>query len=221
MARWSAGSTAVLGSAFFGESMFHRVRDCSKLALVHLVARLKAGGFTLLDTQFVTDHLRQFGAVEVPQESRRLLPQRSQEPRAFTPGRASTRRAPETILRVNWACAHPAGDPASAGDDFSMLELPHRISRAGIIGLARRRVGREEPLLRRCAVIHRRAQPVRAGKPQWRSANSARPVRGNRLRGLGRRLLGFWVRSAAALRQAPRSILMMSLPPLQSVSQTS
>jgi len=54
-----------LGRAFFGESMFHRVRDASKVALVHLVARLKAGHYRLLDTQFVTDHLRTFGAVEV------------------------------------------------------------------------------------------------------------------------------------------------------------
>jgi leucyl/phenylalanyl-tRNA---protein transferase len=55
-----------LGRAFFGESMFHRVRDASKVALVHLVARLRAGGFVLLDTQFVTDHLKSFGAIEVP-----------------------------------------------------------------------------------------------------------------------------------------------------------
>jgi leucyl/phenylalanyl-tRNA--protein transferase len=55
-----------LGRAFFGESMFHRERDASKVALVHLVARLKAGGFHLLDTQFVTDHLKTFGAIEVP-----------------------------------------------------------------------------------------------------------------------------------------------------------
>jgi len=55
-----------LGRAFFGESMFHRTRDASKIALVHLIARLKAGGYRLLDTQFVTDHLRTFGAVEVP-----------------------------------------------------------------------------------------------------------------------------------------------------------
>ena len=55
-----------LGRAFFGESMFHRARDASKIALVHLVARLKAGGYRLLDTQFVTEHLRTFGAVEVP-----------------------------------------------------------------------------------------------------------------------------------------------------------
>ena len=56
-----------LGRAFFGESMFHRARDASKVALVHLVARLRAGGFKLLDTQFVTEHLMTFGAVEVPQ----------------------------------------------------------------------------------------------------------------------------------------------------------
>jgi leucyl/phenylalanyl-tRNA---protein transferase len=54
-----------LGRAFFGESMFHRARDASKVALVHLVARLIAGGFTLLDTQYVTEHLRSLGAVEI------------------------------------------------------------------------------------------------------------------------------------------------------------
>jgi leucyl/phenylalanyl-tRNA--protein transferase len=46
--------------------MFHRVRDASKVALVHLVARLIAGGFELLDTQYVTEHLKTFGAVEIP-----------------------------------------------------------------------------------------------------------------------------------------------------------
>jgi leucyl/phenylalanyl-tRNA--protein transferase len=56
-----------LGRAFFGESMFHRVRDASKVALVHLVARLRAGGYCLLDTQFVTEHLKMFGAIEVSQ----------------------------------------------------------------------------------------------------------------------------------------------------------
>ena len=55
-----------LGRAFFGESMFHRARDASKIALAHLVARLKAGGYILLDTQYVTEHLKTFGAVEVP-----------------------------------------------------------------------------------------------------------------------------------------------------------
>jgi len=54
-----------LGAAFFGESMFARATDASKVALAHLVARLKTGGYKLLDTQFVTDHLKQFGAVEM------------------------------------------------------------------------------------------------------------------------------------------------------------
>ena len=56
-----------LGGAFFGESMFSRERDASKIALVHLVARLKRGGWRLLDAQFLTGHLSQFGAVETPQ----------------------------------------------------------------------------------------------------------------------------------------------------------
>ncbi|MBU2380680.1 MAG: leucyl/phenylalanyl-tRNA--protein transferase [Alphaproteobacteria bacterium] len=56
-----------LGGAFFGESMFSRATDASKVALVHLVARLKLGGWRLLDAQFLTDHLGQFGAVETPQ----------------------------------------------------------------------------------------------------------------------------------------------------------
>jgi leucyl/phenylalanyl-tRNA--protein transferase len=63
-----------LGAAFFGESMFHRERDASKVALAHLVARLRRGGFRLLDTQFVTEHLVQFGAIEVPRRIyKRLL----------------------------------------------------------------------------------------------------------------------------------------------------
>jgi len=55
-----------LGAAFFGESMFSRATDASKVALIHLVARLRAGGFQLLDTQFVTEHLQRFGAIEIP-----------------------------------------------------------------------------------------------------------------------------------------------------------
>ena len=57
-----------LGSAFFGESMFSRRRDASKVALVHLVDGLKRGGFVLLDTQFITAHLARFGAIEIPRE---------------------------------------------------------------------------------------------------------------------------------------------------------
>jgi leucyl/phenylalanyl-tRNA--protein transferase len=57
-----------IGAAFFGESMFSRERDASKVALAHLVARLKAGGFRLLDAQFITSHLAQFGAIEIPRD---------------------------------------------------------------------------------------------------------------------------------------------------------
>lgn len=69
---WRQGELAgglygvALGSAFFGESMFSRVRDASKVALVALVERLRARGYTLLDTQFLTGHLARFGAVEIP-----------------------------------------------------------------------------------------------------------------------------------------------------------
>jgi leucyl/phenylalanyl-tRNA--protein transferase len=55
-----------LGRAFFGESMFSRERDASKICLVHLVKRLNEQHFALLDTQFTTDHLKRFGAVDVP-----------------------------------------------------------------------------------------------------------------------------------------------------------
>lgn len=71
---WQSGAMVgalygvAIGGAFFGESMFSRARDASKVALAHLVARLVGGGFTLLDTQFVTEHLTQFGAVEIPRE---------------------------------------------------------------------------------------------------------------------------------------------------------
>jgi leucyl/phenylalanyl-tRNA--protein transferase len=84
---WEGGQLAgglygvSLGGAFFGESMFHRARDASKVALVHLVAALIQGGYRLLDTQFVTDHLRSLGAVEVSRaEYRRLLDRAIGEP---------------------------------------------------------------------------------------------------------------------------------------------
>ncbi len=57
-----------LGSAFFGESMFSRRTNASKICLVHLVERLKMRGFTLLDTQFTTEHLKTFGAIDVPKQ---------------------------------------------------------------------------------------------------------------------------------------------------------
>lgn len=62
-----------LGAAFFGESMFSRATDASKVALVHLVARLVTGGYKLLDTQFVTTHLSQFGATEIPRARYKAL----------------------------------------------------------------------------------------------------------------------------------------------------
>jgi leucyl/phenylalanyl-tRNA--protein transferase len=69
---WSKGKLAgglygvAIGGAFFGESMFHRVTDASKIALVALVERLRAKKFILLDTQWLTPHLAQFGTIEVP-----------------------------------------------------------------------------------------------------------------------------------------------------------
>jgi leucyl/phenylalanyl-tRNA--protein transferase len=62
-----------LGAAFFGESMFAIERDASKAALVHLVERLRSGGFKLLDTQFLTDHLAQFGGIEIAREDYLVL----------------------------------------------------------------------------------------------------------------------------------------------------
>ena len=63
----------VIGGVFFGESMFSLARDASKVALAHLMARLRLGGFRLLDTQFVTSHLTQFGAEEIPRDAYKAL----------------------------------------------------------------------------------------------------------------------------------------------------
>lgn len=71
---WSEGKLVgglygvALGGLFAGESMFSRARDSSKVALVYLIERLRRNGFVLLDTQFMTDHLRRFGTIEVPRE---------------------------------------------------------------------------------------------------------------------------------------------------------
>lgn len=62
-----------IGGAFFGESMFSSVTDASKIALAHLVARLRRSGFKLLDTQFVTPHLQQFGAIEISRDEYQSL----------------------------------------------------------------------------------------------------------------------------------------------------
>nr|WP_321456845.1 leucyl/phenylalanyl-tRNA--protein transferase [uncultured Cohaesibacter sp.] len=71
-----------LGTAFFGESMFSRERDTSKMALIHLVERLNKGGYTLLDTQFITDHLKQFGAIEIPKQEYQILLEQAMQTRA-------------------------------------------------------------------------------------------------------------------------------------------
>ncbi|MEL6921685.1 MAG: leucyl/phenylalanyl-tRNA--protein transferase [Pseudomonadota bacterium] len=80
MEAWDANGELVgglygisLGRAFFGESMFSRATDASKICLVHLVERLKARGFVLLDTQFTTDHLERFGAIGVPREEYEMM----------------------------------------------------------------------------------------------------------------------------------------------------
>ncbi len=62
-----------IGSAYFGESMFQTRTDASKIALIHLVGRLQAAGFRVLDTQFVTEHLSQFGAIEIPRAQYKAL----------------------------------------------------------------------------------------------------------------------------------------------------
>lgn len=88
-----------LGGAFFGESMFHTVRDASKVALAYLVARLKKGGYVLLDTQFVTPHLSQFGAVAVRRARyRRMLANALDQSGAFTA--LADDASPETILAI-------------------------------------------------------------------------------------------------------------------------
>ncbi len=80
---WSGGELVgglygvSLGRAFFGESMFHRATDASKVALCHLVARLRVGGYQLLDTQFQTEHLAQFGTVEVPRRRYKAMLERA------------------------------------------------------------------------------------------------------------------------------------------------
>lgn len=94
-----------LNGAFFGESMFSYERDASKIALVYLAARLARGGFKLLDTQFVTDHLRQFGTIELNREEfHRLL---------------------EKALDVE-ADFHALAMDASPDEVVSVLEAAHR-----------------------------------------------------------------------------------------------
>jgi leucyl/phenylalanyl-tRNA--protein transferase len=89
-----------IGAAFFGESMFSRRTDASKIALVWLVARLRAGGFRLLDTQFVTDHLQRLGAVEITRaQYHRLLEDAIRRQADFYS--VSPSAGPEEILQLS------------------------------------------------------------------------------------------------------------------------
>jgi leucyl/phenylalanyl-tRNA--protein transferase len=104
-----------LGRAFFGESMFSRARDASKIALVYLIARLKYGGFTLLDTQFVTGHLSRFGAIEVSRQTfQRLLEEALGTSQGSTPSSISSAAAAGGAGRAG-ASAAAAGGSAGAG----------------------------------------------------------------------------------------------------------
>ncbi len=89
-----------LGGAFFGESMFSRRRDASKVALVHLVARLNAGRFRLLDTQFLTDHLLRFGTEEVAREAYHLLLESALGAEADFSAFADDDDKPDEVLRL-------------------------------------------------------------------------------------------------------------------------
>jgi leucyl/phenylalanyl-tRNA--protein transferase len=98
-----------LGGVFFGESMFSRVTDASKVALVHLVARLKAGGFKLLDAQFLTAHLASLGAIEIPRA--------------------------RYLAKLHTAISVPAYWPASAGK-VGMASLAPALGETGLTGAA-------------------------------------------------------------------------------------
>ncbi len=95
-----------VGGAFFGESMFSRVRDASKVALVHLAVRLRAGGYLLLDTQFVTDHLTTFGAMEISRTDYRRRLSAALQVEADLP-----RELPEGALERFLAAARPTPPP--------------------------------------------------------------------------------------------------------------
>jgi len=100
---WKDGKLAgglyglAMGSAFFGESMFSRVTDSSKTALVALVAMMRRGDFTLLDTQFITDHLARFGTIEISQKEY-LVELAAALARSATWGAAPTQRELEAFL---------------------------------------------------------------------------------------------------------------------------
>jgi leucyl/phenylalanyl-tRNA--protein transferase len=88
-----------LGGAFFGESMFSRASDASKIALAHLVALLRTGGFTLLDVQFVTAHLQRFGSAEIPRAQYRAMLEAALKVPAYFPGEPLAGEAVAALLQ--------------------------------------------------------------------------------------------------------------------------
>lgn len=132
-----------LGRAFFGESMFSRARDASKIALVYLIARLKYGGFTLLDTQFVTGHLARFGAIEVSREEfQRFLEDAlgggrvahgSGAGASAAAGGGSGAAASAAAGGASGAGASAASAGASGGAAFSLL--PEAVDAEGVLQL--------------------------------------------------------------------------------------
>jgi leucyl/phenylalanyl-tRNA--protein transferase len=100
-----------LGGVFFGESMFSRVRDASKVALVHLVARLRLMGFSLLDTQFITGHLAQFGTVEIPRAAYKARLAQAVDQAVVW----ETSPAPELLNQAIRGLRAPAPEDASCG----------------------------------------------------------------------------------------------------------
>jgi len=105
-----------LGGAFFGESMFSRVTDASKIALVHLVLRLRKGGYSLLDTQFVTSHLKQFGAMEIRREQYRHLLARAIPTQARFPAKVSENEVAAFLARQRGAAAGRSTRSGNMGD---------------------------------------------------------------------------------------------------------
>ena len=151
-----------LGRAFFGESMFHRARDASKVALVHLVARLIAGGFELLDTQYVTEHLRSFGAVEISA--------------AALYARCSTRRSRATPP-ISCGCSAAISRLRSARDHRGARERSDEPHRARISA----RSGRRMHALR-CSRTNSRKSAEQAAGPLLRRRRRRRLLLELRLR---------------------------------------
>ncbi|WP_207537789.1 leucyl/phenylalanyl-tRNA--protein transferase [Sabulicella rubraurantiaca] len=89
-----------IGGAFFGESMFSRATDASKVALVHLVARLRIGRYSLLDAQFTTEHLAQFGTIEIPRAEYKAALADALEWDAIFPSEATPERVAEEIAKL-------------------------------------------------------------------------------------------------------------------------